>query len=95
MEELLANTTDAATEKHVPVVEVSGNNIMVKVGKVDHPTEDAHYIQWIYVETEKGGQKKTLKPGEKAESVFALAGGDKAIAVYEYCNLHGLWKKDL
>lgn len=95
MEELIPNTTDAATEKHVPVVTVTGNDIAVKVGEVEHPMEEKHYIQWIYVETQQGGQKKVLKPAEKPEATFTLTGGDKAVAVYEYCNLHGLWKKEL
>lgn len=95
MAELVPNTVDAAQEKHVPVVTVDGNLAHVAVGSVEHPMLEAHYIQWIYLETVKGGQRKTLKPGEKSEATFALTEDDKAIAAYEYCNLHGLWKKDL
>lgn len=94
MKEVVANTTDAATEKHVPVVEVNGDTLTAKVGSVTHPMEDAHYIQWIYVETEKGGQRKALKPGEAPEADFKFV-DDKPVAVYEYCNLHGLWKADV
>ena len=54
-----------------------------------------HYIQWVVLETKNGAQIHYLKPGEKPEAVFALAEGDEAIAAYEYCNLHGLWKKEL
>lgn len=95
MTELVPNTVDAAQEKHVPVVTVDGNLVHVAVGSVEHPMLEAHYIQWIYLETVKGGQRKTLKPGEKPEATFALTEDDKAIAAYEYCNLHGLWKKEL
>ena len=93
MTELKANTTDAAQEKHVPVVEISGNTVTVKVGSVQHPMEEKHFIQWIYIQTEQGGQRKAFKPGDKPEAVFELTAGDKFVAAYEYCNLHGLWKK--
>lgn len=94
MKELVANTTDAATEKHVPAVSIDGNKVVAKVGDVEHPMLDAHFIQWIYLETENGGQRKVLKPGMVPEATFTLE-DDKAVAVYEYCNLHGLWKKEL
>ena len=90
MSELVPGSTDAATEKHVPVVEVNGNEVKVKVGSVAHPMEEKHFIQWIYLQTKEG-----LKPHENPEAVFALTAGDKAVAAYEYCNLHGLWKKEL
>ena len=92
MQELVANTTDGAQEKHVPVVTVDGNKVTVAVGSVEHPMLEAHYIQWIYLETEQGGQRKALKPGDKPAAVFMLTEDDKAVAAYEYCNLHGLWK---
>ena len=95
MTELVPGSTDAATEKHVPVVEVNGNEVKVKVGSVAHPMEEKHFIQWIYLQTKEGVQSKCLKPHENPEAVFALTGGDKAVAAYEYCNLHGLWKKEL
>lgn len=95
MQELVPNTVDAAKEKHVPVVEVEGNTVTVKIGSVAHPMVEEHYIQWIYLLTEKGIQRKCLKPGEEPVAVFALAEGDKAIEAYEYCNLHGLWKKEI
>ena len=94
MTELVPNTTDAANEKHVPVVTVEGDVLKVVVGSVEHPMEEEHLIQWIFVETDKGGHKRTLKPGEKPEAVFNL-NGEKPIAVYEYCNLHGLWKAEV
>lgn len=93
MTELVANTTDAAQEKHVPVVEQDGNKVTVKVGSVTHPMEEKHFIQWIYIQTEHGGQRRAFKPGDKPEATFLIADGDKFVAAYEYCNLHGLWKK--
>ncbi len=92
MTELVPNTTDAAQEKHVPVVTVDGDKVTVVVGSVEHPMTPEHSIQWIYLETDQGMQNVFLSPGEKPEAVFAL-GGAKPIAAYEYCNLHGLWKK--
>ena len=91
MSELVANTTDGAQEKHVPVVTVTGSTVHVAVGSVEHPMLDAHYIQWIYLETEQGGQRKALKPGGKPAATFILTEDDKPVAAYEYCNLHGLW----
>ena len=93
MKELVANTTDAATEKHVPVVEIDGNLVTVSVGSVTHPMEEKHYIQWISLQTEQGNQRKALKPGQEPKVTFAMAPGDKFVAAYEFCNLHGLWKK--
>lgn len=95
MEELVANTTDAAQEKHVPVVTKEGNKVTVKVGSVAHPMTEAHLIQWIYLHTKKGGQYKLLTPTDAPEAVFEVAEGDAPLAAYEYCNLHGLWKADI
>ena len=94
MTELIPGTTDAAVEKHVPVAEVQGDKVFVKIGEVEHPMVDEHYIQWVYLQTDTGGQRKNLTPSQKPEVVFALA-DEKPVAVYEYCNLHGLWKADL
>ena len=92
MRELVPGTTDGATEKHVPVYALEGNTVKVKVGSVEHPMTDAHHIEWIAIETENGNQRKELKPGDKPEATFALVPRDKIKSVYEYCNLHGLWK---
>ena len=92
MRELVPGTTDGATEKHVPVYTLEGNTVEVKVGSVEHPMTDAHHIEWIAIETENGNQRKELKPGDKPEATFALVPRDKVKSVYEYCNLHGLWK---
>lgn len=94
MKPIEPNTSDGAGEKHVPVITVDGQTVTVTVGSVDHPMLDAHYIQWIMLETKEGRQRKTLKPGEKPVAVFALTEGDSVVAAYEYCNLHGLWKSE-
>ena len=91
MEEMIPNTSDGAFEKHVPVYEVEGNVVHVKVGEVEHPMLDNHYIEWIILETNKGNQRKKLKPGEAPKADFALLPGEEVIRVLEHCNLHGLY----
>lgn len=92
---LKANETDGAKEKHVPAVSVNGNMVCVQVGEVAHPMLEEHYIELIALETEQGIQVKNLKPGEEPKACFALVEGDKPVAVYEHCNIHGLWKTEL
>ena len=92
MEELIPGTTDAAQEKHVPVYEVNGNIVTVTVGSVEHPMTPEHYIQWIAIKTKNGNQRKILTPTDAPKATFALIDGDEVLEVYEYCNLHGLWK---
>ena len=87
--ELIPNTTDGAFEKHVPVIDHTGDSVLVKVGSVAHPMLPAHYIEWIILETTTGYQKKELKPGEEPIASFAVT--EPVVAAYEYCNLHGLW----
>lgn len=94
MTELVPNTVDAALEKHVPVVKIDGNKVTVEVGSVAHPMLAEHFIQWIYLETKHGGQRRVLEPGEKPTATFIVE-DDEPVAVYEYCNLHGLWKTDI
>lgn len=94
MKELVPNTVDAAQEKHVPVVETKGDEIHVQIGSVIHPMVEEHFIQWIYLETEKGGQRKAFAPGDEPKAVFKVV-DDKPVAVYEYCNIHGLWKTEI
>lgn len=94
MEKMVANTTDAAKEKHVPVIAKDGNKINVKVGSAAHPMEADHYITFIAIETKQGYQVKNLKPGDKPEADFVIADGDSFVAAYEYCNKHGLWKAE-
>lgn len=93
MTELIPGITDGAAEKHVPIYELmDGNRVKVQVGSVEHPMTEEHYIQWIFLQTKQGYQWKELKPGEKPTASFALCEGDEVEAVFEYCNLHGLWK---
>ena len=87
--ELIPNTTDAAGEKHVPVIMVHGEEVTVKIGTAEHPSLEAHYIEWILLQTDTGMQMKWLKPGMKPEAIFKTT--EKIVAAYEYCNLHGLW----
>ena len=94
MVEMKAGTSDGAHEKHVPVVEKNGDEIIVTVGSVEHPMLEEHFIQWIAIETKQGAQRKRLSPGEAPKATFKLAGGDEFVAAYEYCNLHGLWKSE-
>lgn len=92
MKELIPGTTDAAVEKHVPVVKQDGGIVTVEIGSVAHPMAEEHHIEWIVLETNHGYQMKKLAPGEEPKAVFALSEGDEVVAAYEYCNLHGLWK---
>ncbi|MBO5458413.1 MAG: desulfoferrodoxin [Clostridia bacterium] len=90
--ELVAGSTDAAQEKHVPVVTEGNGEVKVNVGSVAHPMTAEHLIEWVALETEKGYQVAYLQANEAPMVAFKLADGDKAVAVYAYCNLHGLWK---
>lgn len=92
MTELVPGTTDGAVEKHVPVYTIEGNTVYVTVGSVEHPMLPEHYIQWISLQTKNGIQRKYLQPGEAPKACFTLCEGDEVEAVYEYCNIHGLWK---
>ena len=87
-------TVEASHEKHIPVVKVENNIVKVEIGSVAHPMTEEHSITWVYLQTDKGGQRKCLNPGDAPEVTFALA-DEKAVAVYAYCNLHGLWKTEL
>lgn len=92
MQELVPNTSDGATEKHVPVCTLQGNKLIVIVGSDDHPMLEKHYIQFIAVQTRNGVKIEYLKPGDEPKAVFKLCDGDEVESVFEYCNLHGLWK---
>jgi len=94
MAELVAGTTDAAVEKHVPVVEVNGSTVTVTVGSTEHPMLEEHYIEWIVLKTAQGNQRKALKPGDAPKACFEICEGDTVEAAYEYCNLHSLWKTE-
>ena len=94
MKKLEAGAVEASLEKHIPVVTVEDNKVRAVVGSVAHPMTEEHSIQWVYLLTDKGGQRKNLLPGEAPEVVFALA-DEKPIAIYAYCNLHGLWMAEI
>jgi superoxide reductase len=86
---------DAAVEKHVPAVSVEGNLVRVNVGEVNHPMTPEHYIPWVALETSHGAQVRWLQPTDAPSVSFVLAEGEEAKVVYAYCNLHGLWQKEL
>ena len=94
MNELVPGSVDASHEKHVPAVQVADGAVEVNVGSVDHPMEEVHWIEWVQLMTDKGSYRKWLAPGE-APHVKFLLNEEKPLAVYAYCNLHGLWKTDL
>ena len=94
MTKLEAGVIEASREKHIPVVAVEGNTVTVTVGSVEHPMSPEHSIEWVYLQTDKGGQRKCLEVGKAPTVTFALA-DEKPIAAYAYCNLHGLWKAEI
>lgn len=89
MIKLIPNTTEAATEKHVPVIERDGNKVTVKVGEVEHPMTNEHYILFIEVITDQNVYRKDLKPGDSPVAEFLIT--EENITAREYCNLHGFW----
>ncbi len=94
MSELTPNTTEGATEKHLPVAKIYDGCVHVCVGSAEHPMTEEHSIQWIYLETSCCGRFHPLSSSEPPRAEFPL-GKEKPVAVYAYCNLHGLWKTDL
>ncbi len=90
---LTENTVDAAREKHVPVIEKTDDGYLVKVGAVHHPMEEKHYIEWIELLADGKAYRQFLKPGDAPEALFRVEA--VKVSAREYCNLHGLWKKDL
>lgn len=94
MTELVPGTVEASREKHIPVAKVEGDLVKVSVGSVEHPMAEEHSILWVALETDKGLYRKHLEVGKSPEAAFALT-GEKPVAVYAYCNLHGLWKYEL
>ena len=94
MQELVPGVVEASHEKHIPVAKVEGDRVKVSVGSVEHPMAEEHSILWVALESDKGLYRKHLEVGAAPEAVFALA-DEKPIAVYSYCNLHGLLKQEL
>lgn len=87
--EIVANSVDAAVEKHVPQYEIKGDRVNISV---NHVMEEDHYIEWIMVEYENFDMTKYFKPGDKAEFEAEYVAGMK---LYAYCNKHGLWMKEI
>lgn len=94
MTKLEPGVVEASHEKHIPVVTVDGNIVTVTIGSVEHPMVEEHHIVWVYLQTDRGGQRKCLEVGEKPTVNFALA-DEKPVAAYAYCNIHGLWKTEI
>ena len=95
MKQLVPGEVEASVEKHLPVVTYNDNSVTAVVGSVNHPMTEEHSITWVYLQTNKGGQRKNLTHNEDPRVTFALAADEKPIAVYAYCNLHGLWKTNI
>jgi len=94
MTKLEPGIVEASHEKHIPVVNVDGSNVTVTIGSIEHPMTEEHSILWVYLQTDKGGQRKCLDVG-KAPVVTFTCYDEKPVAVYAYCNLHGLWKTNI
>ena len=94
MKQLEAGVVEASKEKHIPVVAVEDGVVTVNIGSVAHPMTEEHSITWVYLQTCRGGQRKCLKPSSDPVVTFALC-DETPVAVYAYCNLHGLWKADV
>lgn len=92
MELMVANTTDAAVEKHVPTYEIVDDEIVVKVGEIEHPMEKEHYIMWIAQVSDNRTTRVRLYPEQSTETRFPYIKGS---TLYAYCNKHGLWKKTI
>ena len=94
MSELKPGTVEASAEKHIPVVTIEENIVKVEIGSVAHPMVEEHSILWVYLQTDRGGQRKCLEVGKEPVVTFALT-DEKPVAAYAYCNLHGVWKADI
>ena len=95
LQRLIPDSTDAAQEKHVPQVSRQGERVEVLVGEVFHPMTEAHLIDWVLLETDMGHYLRRLAPNDPPQATFTRASGEEPVAAYSYCNLHGLWKKEL
>lgn len=95
LKEIVANSTEAAGEKHIPVAKVEGKNITVEVGSIFHPMTEEHSIGLVVLKTDKGGQYKVLSPNAEPVAHFTLSEDENVTEIYAYCNLHGLWKSEI
>ena len=87
-------TSDQGAEKHLPSVKKDGDRLKVDIGEIPHPMEKDHYISWVYLQTDRGGHRKCIATGDKPTVTFITC-SETPIAVYAYCNRHGLWKTDI
>ncbi len=94
MTELIPDSVESSPEKHLPVVTIENDKVIVEIGSVPHPMSEEHSIVWVYLHTDKGGQRKKLKAGSEPKVKFALL-DEKPLAVYAYCNIHGLRKTEI
>ena len=94
MSELIANETEGAAEKHIPVIIEKNNIVTIKIGSIEHPMEENHYIKWVSINTTKGKYNFSLEPNMEPKVEFSLSNNEKVIDAYAYCNIHGLWKKN-
>lgn len=94
MTQLIPGTVEASVEKHLPVVSVDDDKVKVEIGSVAHPMVQEHSILWVCLQTDKGIHRKNLAVGEAPAAEFTL-NAEKPVAVYAYCNLHGLWKTEI
>lgn len=94
MEHMKTAKKEQGGEKHMPVVSVAGDTVKVEVGSISHPMENDHSINWVYLQTNRGGHRKCLYAGDKPEADFVLS-EEQPVAVYAYCNNHGLWMKEV
>lgn len=93
---LSPNTTDGASEKHLPVVEINGRHVTVKIGSALHPMGAEHYIAWVSLHTRNGyTMRASLSPDGEPAARFTLEEGDSPTAAYAWCNLHGFWKTQI
>ena len=92
MMEVKVGSVDAAVEKHVPFCEIQGDNLYVRIGEVEHPMTEEHYIEWVAAQYNDSLVKYYYKPGDKPEAFFDY---EEGMVIYAYCNLHGLWKKEM
>lgn len=95
MKELIPNMVDASGEKHIPIIKLEENKAIVQIGEMLHPMSEEHFIEWIYLETTNGIKRAKLNPNEEPIKEFALSMNEEVISAYAYCNLHGLWLKEV
>ena len=94
-ESTLITLADGAVNVDGEGAKIDGNTVTVEIGSVPHPMTEEHYIDWVYLMTARGGQRKSFKPGDKPVLKFALTGDDEPLTAFAYCNLHGLWMTEI